>query len=317
MKRIIELINTYDNMAIFTHVNPDSDALGSSIALKLAVESLGKKATIYLEDYPHDNYNFFNIEKHCKFKYKNANHDLAIVLDCPQLKRIGEYTKVFKRFIKTIKIDHHASNECFADENLVESKTDSTCTILYKIFNKMDIEITKEIAAALYAGIAGDTGCFMHSNTSSDTHRVCADLIDRQINLEKINFNLFKRRSVAQARLYSNTLANMRYFYNNQIAIAVITKDDYKKYGASVFDTYGIAQFMVGIDGIKISVVLTEKNDNQFIVSLRSENFDISKIATHFGGGGHKKAAGCCVLGSSETCVKKIIEQCETAIREV
>ena len=198
-QKIIDELKNCNNVAIFTHVNPDGDCLGSASALKQALVKLNKTADIYCHDNASENYLFIkHIDK--LNQPQNTNYDLAVAVDCSDLQRLGKYADLFKSIPKTIKIDHHKTNDNFAEINEVVATSSSVCLMMYYYILQLT-ELDGEIANALFAGISSDTGSFMHSSTTSLEHLVASELLKYDFNLELLNYNLFKKRTFSQIKL--------------------------------------------------------------------------------------------------------------------
>ncbi|MGD9901422.1 MAG: bifunctional oligoribonuclease/PAP phosphatase NrnA [Spirochaetales bacterium] len=311
MQDIIKLIEGSKRVAVFTHINPDGDALGSSIAMKLGLEQLGKEVDLYSADTNiHENYNFLNIEEYY-VEHENQNYDLAIMVDCPELKRIGSYMGLYSSIPKKIVLDHHLNNTVKADKKIVDEKAGSVGVIIYRLFEKLGIKYSRNLATAIYTSVASDTGCFMHSNTTIESHLIAANMFKYGIDIDKINFYLFKRKTKNQIMLLSKALESLQFHEDNQIALVVIDREDFKKAKANYIDTIGISSLVGGIDNINVAAILTEMDENVFTLSLRcNHGADCSAIAREFNGGGHRSAAGCTIRGQKETVVNKVLEVC-------
>lgn len=307
MTKAIELINNASKVAVFTHINSDGDALGSSISLKLGLEKLNKQVDLYCDDNIHSNYKFLNTDKYY-IKHDKKDYDLAIVVDCPEVSRVGRYDRLFYSIPNKLVIDHHLKNDIKSNVSLVDVSAGSSGVITYRLFKELGVKLDPEMATALYTAVASDTGCFMHTNTTKETHEITAHLMSYNLDLNKINFYLFKRKTKEQMVLFANAIGNIQFHHNNQIAIAVVDKFDIKEANASYIDTVGIASYIAGINGISVAVLMTETKDNCFLVSFRSHKVDTSIIANRFNGGGHANASGCRICGKKESAINSLLE---------
>lgn len=307
-EELYNLIREYTHIAIAAHISPDGDALGACTAFALALEKLGKKPIILINDYP-EKYDFLSFKS---FVYKEyPSHlplELFIALDCGDKERLGNYTKNYDKAKFTINIDHHITNPKYGDYNMVDTDASSTCEIIYKLIKTWDIPLDNEIASSLYTGIAFDTGGFKHNNTTSFTHQVISNLMHHDINFTSIMNKLFYSRSLQATQLLGYSLNKIELFQNNQFCLCSLDKDEIKQSGANDSDTEGIIAFMKNIEGVLIALLLYEKAKNEIKVSFRSsENIDVCSIAQKFGGGGHKKAAGCTLYKSMKDAKKEMI----------
>lgn len=301
------------NIGIFTHINSDCDALGSSIALKLALESLGKNVQIFVQKPIHPNYNVIGVKEHVNKTIK-VKFDLAIGLDCPDKKRFGIYQKKFESISKTIAIDHHADFINFADVNYCNKESSSTCLIIYSLIKYLNITITSDIAQCLYAGIATDTGRFLFGNLNKNLFEVVGDLYETGFDYLTINYNLFQKQTINEANLYKLGLSKLKLLDNGQIAYLLLDKQDFLSTNTMPHDTYKILDYMQCIDGVKICCIATENDENEFMVSFRSRIINVQKVAKIFGGGGHIKAAGCKIFDNKINVEHMLINACKKSI---
>ncbi|MBQ0017026.1 MAG: bifunctional oligoribonuclease/PAP phosphatase NrnA [Clostridiales bacterium] len=307
-------IDNAQNIAIFTHRNSDCDALGSSISLKLYLESLNKNVQIFVQKPICESYFFLDLKKHC-FSKSNMTFDLAISLDSPSKKRLGIFEKKFDSIKRSIAIDHHESFDYFADVNYVDSTASSTCLILHQFFKYVNFEIDQNIALHLYSGMATDTGCFVHGNMDGRLFNAVGDLFNTGFDFEKANYYLFERRTLGQAMLYQKAISKVEIF-DNEIAIICIEKSVFDETNTTPDDTFGVVDFIRNIEGIKLSCLLSEYEQDKFMVSIRSRNNIARKTAEVFGGGGHLNASGCRIYADKENAVKQMLDACKKVLKE-
>lgn len=305
---VLTAIKNSQNVAIYTHMRPDADAIGSACALKMALEKLGKNADVFCDtDEISPNYMFM--------KYVNKinnpqlkNYDTGIAVDCADNGRMGKYEEFYKQYPTTINIDHHITNNNFGMINCVVDAS-STGEILFTIFKALRIRMEKNIATALYAAISSDTGCFMHSNTTADVHKIVGQLMRHDIDITKANYFLFKRRSLGQIKLQQIALNNLRFFLDNKMAIISLKANDFKECNIGTNDNFGLVDICINIEKIEVGVLISEIKPNLYACSIRGKgNVDVSVIASEFGGGGHTNAAGCNIFGTNNTVINKLIK---------
>lgn len=305
---VVNLIKNAKNVAIVTHVRPDADCLGSASALKGALLSLGKTADIYCDS--EISQNFLVIPFIDKVNLPdNTNYDTVIAVDCGDENRVGSYLSLFKLCHNTLCIDHHIGatpDEGKFTNLLVKEPTASTAEILYYLFLQMGIKLNEQICIGLYSGILTDTGGFLHSNTTPDTHIVAGEILKHITNMTDINYNLLKKRTVGQINILKIALKNLRYICNGKVAITYLTERDFKENGLLNSENYGIVDTCVNIDTVDIGILISEKSKNLYAVSLRGKDKDVSIIARIFGGGGHKPASGCNIFGSYNAVISKL-----------
>ncbi len=305
--KIFDALHNAKNVAIFCHIRPDADSLGSSCALKMYLEKMGKAADMYCDaDDISINYNFIkNVNK-----FNNPilrEYDTAIALDCADLGRLGKYGVMYNQIENRINIDHHITNDNFGMVNCVVNCS-STGEILYNIFKAIKVKPDREIAMALYAAIASDTGCFQHSNTTSDAHKVVGQLLRYKFDLNKANYFLFKRRSYGQVMLMQTALKNLKLYLDGKLAIMFLKSTNFKECNVSNNESFGLVDYCVNIEKVEVGILISEIKPNLYAVSVRGKgNVDCSKLTGMFGGGGHANAAGCNIFGTCNSVINKLI----------
>lgn len=302
INKILKEIDNATDIAIFAHINADADALGSSIAFKLYLESLGKNVTICIDEPIHKNFDFLNIAKHINVNKLNK-YDLAICLDCPNVKRFGSQIRYYYRCKRSINIDHHIDNENYAKVNYVNSKMSSTCSILYAMFKKIGCDITNEMATCLYAGIVGDTGRFKYNTTSNDLTSG-ANLLKLGADIDAINYNLFSRMSINEFKLLQLALSKTQLLFENKVACIFLTIQDLINSNCEIQDTHFLIDYLMNIDSVKLAVVLSQEKHDECKVSVRSKDeYSAQNVAKYFGGGGHIKASGCRIFNEFDKAI--------------
>ena len=304
-KRLIEELKNRKKVAIFTHKRPDGDCFGAASALKQALTKLGAKCDIYCDGIINDNYLFIkHIDKVNEVTLNS--YDLGVAVDCSDLNRLGKYATLFTSIDNTLKIDHHKTAEDFAKINHVEI-LGSTCEILYDLIKELGVELDADIATSLYAGVASDTGCFMHDSTTSNTHFVAGKLLEYGFDLDKANYLLFKRKTIGQINLLKTALSHLRFICDKKVAITYLTRKDFQEFGCANTETFGIVNTCVDIDIVDIGVLISEDKPGLYACSFRGKGkVDVSKICEEFGGGGHVRASGCNIFGTHNTVMSKI-----------
>ena len=299
LNEIITIILENDGFAIAGHINPDTDAIGSSLALGLALRKLGKRANVFLGPFNEKNLIIPGQELICNTPREAT---VFIALDCADVKRLGDPFSIMKDSLITICIDHHKSHIPFSQHLYLDGQASSTCEMVYRIVSQM-LDIDADIASAIYAGLLTDTGGFQHNCTSAETMRIAGKLLEKDIPFNDIYRELMKKRSVVESNVLRTALNNMVLLGNGRVAISSISSEEMESIGAEAFDTDGISAHLLNIRGVAASAFLYEKNQGAVKASMRSIDLDISKIAMSFGGGGHKQAGGCTIQASlKEAC---------------
>ena len=319
VRTVKQAIKKFNKFLITSHINPEGDAIGSQIAIASLLKKLGKEAVI-LDDSPVPNLLQFmaGTENVSKEMPHDFNYQAVIILDCPDLTRIGRVNDYLKKDSAIINIDHHISNINFGKFNWVEPELSSTGEMIYDLFKAFKMKINLDEAIVLYAAIMTDTGSFRYSNTSSKTHRIAAELIDIGVLPYEMHTKIYETSSVQDTNLLGEALQTMKLTEDGKIAWLWVTKEMLKKTKASLEGTEGIINFARSIDGVEIAILFRETGtDERVKVSFRSKGkADVNKLAASFGGGGHPTASGCSVLGKLEDVEKKVLEKAKESIKQ-
>ena len=310
MKKYLKILKQANSIALFSHENPDADTIGSTIALRRILMSMGKQVVdMYCESDIPSSYSFLQETKYYNRPFRD--YDLLVSVDTANEDMLGKYRDTFLNFPNTLKVDHHINGSSYAKRNHVREY--SACAIVvYEIAENLKIKIDEETATALYFGICGDTGIFRNSSTNSKVFEVAAKLLDAGANIRRVYNNFFDKRTVPVVKMTSDCLLNAELNDKFGYAIMLAPKDSYEKYGVDPeVDVLGNTPNTYLSCGYKIAVILKEKEDG-IHCSLRSKpEYDVSKIAEIFGGGGHRNASGCLIqktLNDAEIEMKNAIE---------
>lgn len=301
MNNLMELSSTFKKLideseiiAVASHLNPDGDNLGSVTAMVGMLNKLGKDVVFILDDKIPKSFKFLPNLSFAKAPNELKNDfDLFIALDSSDENRMGDnIKKIFGASKKTVNIDHHFSNTSYADLNIVDFKSPATCEVLARIFETLNLELSKEIATSLFTGLSTDTGSFKYSSVSSSTFLTASNLFKYDVDIDEVTVNVYQSRSREKTDLLIKAMNSIEYFHDNKIALVFVTKDDMEKSKAEKSDADGIVEFVRDIDTVELAILLKEKDDC-IRLSLRSKsNIDCTKIASKFNGGGHVRASG-------------------------
>lgn len=295
--------------AILGHVRPDGDCIGSCLALYNYIETYFPEiqVKVYLQEFMQEFLMLKNADKIVHDDCEDVIYDICFSLDSADKARHGEFVKYFDAAKKTVGIDHHISNQGFAQEHLIVSDASATAEILYDLIGKD--HLTKEIAECIYLGMAHDTGVFQYSNASPKTFRAVADLLETGIDASKIVDETFYQKSYVQNRILGKTLYESELKLDGKVIVGVVTMKDMDEYGITAKALDGIVSQLRYTRGVEVAVFLYELEPKHYKVSMRSNGkVNVSSIAGNLGGGGHVKAAGCEVSGECEEVVEKLLE---------
>ena len=310
INKITEKLLSLDKVYILVHTSPDGDALGSSLALCEFLRLQGKTADVVLEAQPHNSYAFLNGE--VKTPDEATESRAVVVLDCGDLKRVGETLPVYEKATQTVVIDHHATNEGFGDLCLVQGGKSSTGEIIFNVIKNSGKEYNARVAFLLYTAIISDTGGLRYSSTTPETVRAVAELMEYGIDIAYINRMLFENNPLNKIKLKSMVFATLDVKCGGKAAMVKMTRDMLEKSGADEQDSEGFVNIPRSVEGVEVGVFFKERED-EIRISLRSNAYaDVSVVAKELGGGGHIHAGGCTVKGTmaeAETVVFEKIEQ--------
>ncbi len=289
-----DFLKEHDNYYILTHQSPDGDTMGSGFGLCFALRKMGKKANVLCSDEFPKRYAFM----YEGYEAEKFSPETIVAVDVADRKLLGTRLAQYGDYTDLC-IDHHVSNERYAKMLLLLPDASATCEVLYQVLTEMGAELDKHIAECLYTGIATDTGCFKYANTTRQAHIIAAQLMEHGVDIENINRRMFDVKSMARLKVEQYINSAMEYYLDDKCAMAAVTLDTIRKTGLAQEEFEGIAGMSVQIEGVQVGVIIKEKEEGKFKISMRSaSDIDVSAICAKFGGGGHVKAAGCTLEGS-------------------
>ncbi len=301
------------SVLLFPHVNMDGDALGSSVALCLALRQIGKEAYVLIdEEIPH--FLDFLRTDCCTQDMECINEpDLCVCIDCGDAERFKNRSAKFFEAKVTGCIDHHITTTPFAKFNYVDPGASATAEIVYDLIAEMGAEVEPDIAEAIFTGITTDTGNFQYSSTTARTHEIASELYELDVDYNRVSINLYQRNRVEKLRLQAKILSKMEIFADGKAALCFATKKMIEDENAIMEDTEGVIDTLRSIAGVEIAGFVKELSENLCKVSLRSKSYiNVADISLKFNGGGHKRAAGF----SMENSVKDAVDILREVISE-
>lgn len=316
LEEIADIIKNARTICISTHINPDGDAIGSSLGLAIVLDRMGKRVRIFNKDPIPRLYDFLAGKEFIKPADDDIYVDAHVILDCSEASRVGKRVidRVHPRI--TINIDHHETSDGHGDINLILPEAAATSEIVFILLKRMGVAVPAEAAEALLTGIIMDTWSFQQTNTTSQVLRVAADLVDLGADPSKISMALFESHTESQLRLLARVLDTLEIRADGALAMVTVTERSLKETGTGAEDIEGFVNFPRSISGIKAAALIRETGGNRYKISLRSKNsLDVASIAAKFGGGGHKMAAGCEMKGTLEEVKEKIVKEVEESAR--
>lgn len=311
---ILEEIKRANSIVVLTHETPDGDAIGSALAMNLALQSLGKQPDVIITELPRI-FDFLPGAQEIKDHSEIEKYDLAISLDCADLKRLvgKEY---FEKARKTIVIDHHGSNTMYGDLNFVNPVSPACCEILAGMLEYFEIEIAKPIGTCILTGIITDTGGFKYAGVTPETFEFTAELLSRGVNVSDIYKRVLQTRTKANFQLLQKAIERMELLEEGQVTFTYITKQDEEEVKAQPGDHEGLVEMGRDIEGVEVSIFIREKDKNSYKVSMRSNNYvNVSDVCFMFSGGGHPRAAGALVQGDIEQVKQKVMAEVKKVLK--
>ena len=302
------LLKENDNYLILCHRSPDGDTIGSAFALAMALDQLGKRSCIDCTDEFPKKYGYMT---EIADRSKKFEPEFIVAVDVADQSMLGDR---YRDTIPDLVVDHHISNTSYGKQNYVFDSA-ANCENIFKLINELGVEIDKDIANALYTGIATDTGCFKFSNTTATTHIIAADLIEKGADIENINRIMFETKSIGRVKIERYVYENIKTFSDDRGAFVAIPQSACIEAGATPDELEGITSLPRQIEGVIIGITLREQKDGALRVSVRTHApLDASEFCAMFGGGGHARAAGCAFETTLEDAEKKIVWACAKAL---
>lgn len=318
---LADLIETHDRFLVTTHVRPDGDALGSEVGMAGLLRQKGKDVRVVNASRTPPRYDFLDPDGTLFEHFGTAvapaalaDREVLVILDLSAWSQLGDMGPWVKSFPGTrVVIDHHVSQDDMGALFLKDTSAEATGAILVRAVRALGGAFTPEVATGLLTAIAMDTGWFRHPNTTPETLRVAAELVDSGAAIDEIHRLLFERNTVGRLRLMGETLSALTIEANGRIAYATVTREALARTGAIPQDTEDLVDFTVSLAGVDVGLLFIEQARGGVKVSLRSRNgLDCAKMAGKFGGGGHKAAAGANLPEPTATSVAQVV----AAVRE-
>lgn len=326
LNQIIQNIFDNNNILIAIHDKPDGDAVGSSTALALFIAKLGKKCAVISPCKIPERLSFIKSPSVSYIEGADAidfKYSYIIIIDVASPELLGNIYEEVGGKIGTV-IDHHRVNTLDGDYKYIDENAAAAGEIVFSLISMYtmvtgaDISDT-EICSALFASISSDTGCFKYGNTTAQTHSIAAQLVGSGVNSEEINRLLFDTKTFSQLKAEQLGIEKLQLYYDGRLAVTAIDIADLEKIGASEEDTETISQIARMISGVQIGVMMREKkfpdgaSGYKFSVRANADT-DVSRLCAVFGGGGHKKAAGCTIFADKKTALESFVNEAKKYI---
>lgn len=317
MSVLHDLASAANSIVIVGHIRPDGDCVGACLAVYNYLTELypEKEVAVHQETTPTK----FRYLRHSDIISQDTaggrSYDLCICLDSGDVDRLGDFAVYYHEAKHTLCVDHHITNTGYAEVNVIEADASSTCEVLYGLME--DEQISKATAECLYTGILHDTNVFKNSNTSGKTMTIAGRMMDKGIDFSKIIDGSFYERTYVQNQILGRALLESVVFLHGACIFTAVRQCDMDFYGVDSSDLDGIVDQLRVTAGVECAIFLTETDNQEYKVSMRSNSIvNVSKVASYFGGGGHVRAAGCTMSGSVHDVVNNLSSHIERQLKE-
>lgn len=306
-------LTEHNDFLVVSHVQPDGDAVSSTLAVGWLLSCLGKNYTMVNEGpIPRRMSYLWHADQIVDLSEQplSTTYKHVICVDCADFQRVGQTQKIFAENALILNIDHHPTNDAYGSVNLIHPTAAATAEILFDLIEFMDIELTEDVATALYTGLLTDTGGFRYSNTTPKVMAAASKLLQYGVDGPGLSELLLEQMTYPQLRVLTKALNKLQLSEDGTIGWVSITPEDMSETGAANEDLEGIVNYPRNIQGVEVGMLFKVINDNAVKVSLRSAGkVDVAAVAQSFGGGGHVRAAGARIEGDLEQIIKQVVER--------
>ncbi|CAM3935474.1 bifunctional oligoribonuclease/PAP phosphatase NrnA [Paenibacillus alkaliterrae] len=309
-----------NNFLVVSHVQPDGDAISSTLVVDWLLQKLGKTAVLMNESELPSRLSYLNgFDKIILYKQAALvlKFDFIIAVDCADFRRIGEAASSFAPDAKLLNIDHHPTNNSFGAVNVIRPEAAATVEILFDLIERAGILLELSCATAIYTGLLTDTGGFRYSNTSPRVMEIASQLLAIGVSGNELADHLLEKMTMAKLKLLQTALNRLTFSENLEIGWVFIGKEDLRETGAVSEDLEGIVNYALNVDGVEVGILFKEAEDGGVKASLRSAGkVNVAAIAQSFGGGGHVRAAGCRLDGPLPEAIQQLVDAVRKALIE-
>src|SRR5438067_472193 len=311
LQAVAETLRAHDRFLVSTHENPDGDALGSLLAMTLALRALGKDAVMYLAAGPPlpREYASMRLDGLLREPPTDVAERVLVAVDCAKADRLGPDRRPLEQAKLVVDIDHHHDNTRFGDVNLIVADASSTGELLRDVFRELGVAITPDLAEPLYIALVTDTGRFQYTNTTPKSLRLAAELVEAGADAHAVFQQVYESVEFAKLKLLARALDRARVLEGGRIVVSHLLRTDFAEVGAAEPYSEGLIDYLRAVEGAELAVLVREQLHGApaHKGSLRSsiDELDVSAIARRFGGGGHRQAAGF----STDLPLEEIVEQ--------
>jgi phosphoesterase RecJ-like protein len=315
LSAICDVLREKERFLIACLENPEGDAIGSELALALALRKMGKTATVLNADPVPRNLQFLAGADTVVAEEDGAGYDVAIVVDCGSTDRTGRVEAELLKPPMLVNIDHHRTNGDLGALSLVDPEAAATGLLVYKVLTALGLEIDRPIAENIYVAILTDTGSFRYGNSSPEAFQVGGEMVRLGVDPWSVAEQVYETQSFLRLRLLGRVLSSLETTLAGRVAAITTMKSDLEEFGAGKDDLEGFINYPRSILGTEAAISFREEDGEVVRVSFRSKGrLDVSEVAARFGGGGHRNAAGCTVAGTLADVKRKVFEAIGAAL---
>nr|WP_239616968.1 bifunctional oligoribonuclease/PAP phosphatase NrnA [Cohnella mopanensis] len=322
LKEAVAFIRERDDFLIVSHVQPDGDAISSTVATGWLLEKLGKKYTMLNEG---------SVPSRLQFLWKSSEiHTLngdgnapirqyrnVICVDCADFSRVGKTNEWFSPEAELLNIDHHPTNDGYGLVNLMKFHAAATAEILFELIDELELQLDSDVATAIYTGLLTDTGGFRYSNTSPLVMSMASRLLEAGVNGPELAEHLLERMTTGQLRIIQRGLSRLSFSGDQRIAWVWVNSEDLEESGATNEDLEGLVNYPRNVEGVEVGMLFKQNDQDSVKVSLRSAGrINVAAVAQHFGGGGHVRAAGCRLTEPLPDVITQVVAYVQKALDE-
>lgn len=315
---LLKEIGNARKIAIAGHIRPDGDCIGSCLAVYRYLSNALKDATVtvFIDENPPTIFGYlYGYDKMVQSAESDEVFDVIVIVDASSYDRLGQYAKYFDSAKKSINVDHHESNPGYCDVSEIRPHASSTCEVLFELFDKQYID--DEVAKALYTGMVHDSGVFQYNNMSKRSFEIVGELTTYDFDGSKIIDESFYQKTYHQNQILGRALLESILFMNGKCIVSVIDRKTMDFYQVLPKHFEGIVNQLKYTKGVEVAIFMYELKAQSYKVSMRSNGgVNVAKIAVHFGGGGHDRAAGVEMNGTFHDVINALSEQIEIQLKE-
>jgi len=316
LSAICRVLREKDRFLVACHENPEGDAIGSELALALALREMGKTATVLNADPVPANLLFLPGAGTIVFEEDGSKYDVAVVVDCGSPERTGRIGGELRKCPLLINIDHHRTNGDRGELALVDPDAAATGLLVQRVLSAMGHEISLDVATNIYVAVLTDTGSFHYGSSSPEAFTVAGEMVRRGVDPWAVAEHVYETQSASRLRLLGRVLDSLEVAGGGKVACITTMREDLREFASGKDALEGFINYPRSIVGVEVAVSFREEDGGVFRVSFRSKGrVDVSAVAARFGGGGHRNAAGCTVPGTLDDVKKRVLEVLGAALK--